>query len=67
MRVFIVALGDDFGEDLLAFFLVGAEMSEGGIAAQQLAVMHAHDAAAERVVDAVFNFVKSVQQQDFPA
>ena len=42
--------------------LVGAEMGKGGIAAQKLAGMHAHHAAAERVVDAILNLVKSVQQ-----
>jgi hypothetical protein len=41
-------------------------MGEGGIAAQQLAGMHAHHAAAKRVVDAVFNLVKSVQHQSYP-
>ena len=47
--------------------LVGAEMGKGGIAAQKLAGMHAHHAAAERVVDAILNLVKSVQQLRLPA
>ena len=42
-------------------------MGKGAIAAQQLAGMHAHHAAAERVVDAVLNSVKSVQHPDNPA
>ena len=46
----------------VALFLVGAEMGEGGIAAQQLAGMHAHHAAAKGVVYTVLNLVKSVQQ-----
>jgi hypothetical protein len=61
-----MALGDDLGDDLAVDLLIGAEMREGGIAAQHLAIMHAHDAAAERVVDAIFNLVKSVQQRKFP-
>jgi hypothetical protein len=42
-------------------------MREGGIAAQELALMHAHDAAPEGVVHAVLNLVKPVQQRRFPA
>jgi len=58
-----VARGDDFGRDLaVALLLVGAEMGEGGIAAQKLAGMQAHHAAAERIVYAILNLVKSVQQ-----
>ena len=66
MGILIVTLRDDLGDDLTAAFPIGPEMREGGIAAQHLAVMHAHDAAAERLVDAVFNLVKPIQQRKFP-
>nr|WP_245288045.1 hypothetical protein [Bradyrhizobium sp. Ec3.3] len=61
--IVVVTLGDHLSDDLAATLLIGAEMREGGITAQQLAVVHAHDAAAERVVDAVFDLVEPVQQR----
>jgi len=45
-----VAFGDDFGDDLAVALDIASEIREGRIAAQQLAVMHAHDAAVEGIV-----------------
>jgi hypothetical protein len=67
MGIVIVALGDDLAENFLATLLISAEMGKGGIAAQQLAIVHAHDAAAERVVHAILNLVEPVQQRRCPA
>jgi hypothetical protein len=53
--IVVVALGDDLGGNLLTIQAIGAEMGECRIAAEHLAVMHAHDAAAERIVHAIFN------------
>ena len=62
-----MTLGDQLGRDLaVALFPVGAEMGEGGVAAEQLAGMHAHHAAAERVVYPVLSLVKSIQHQRYP-
>ena len=66
MGILIVTLRDDLGDDLTAAFPIGPEMREGGISAQHLAIMHAHNAAAERLVDAVFSLVKPIQQRKFP-
>src|SRR3954463_248529 len=55
MGIVVVTLGDDFGGDLLANPMIGAEMGECRIAAQHFTGMHAHDAAAERIVYAVFD------------
>jgi hypothetical protein len=41
-------------------------MGERRIAAEHLAVMQAHDATSEGIVDAVFNLVESVQQRSKP-
>ncbi|MGY4505558.1 hypothetical protein ACVWYH_009515 [Bradyrhizobium sp. GM24.11] len=62
-----MALGDDLGFDDAVLDVVAAEMREGGIAAQHLAVVQAHDAAAEGAIDAVFNLVESVEQSHEPA
>jgi hypothetical protein len=64
--VVIVPLGDDFGLDLVADLPVGAEMGKRRIAAKYLAVMQAHDTAAECIVDAVLNLVEPVQHRKFP-
>lgn len=60
-------LGDDLGHDLAVALDIAAKMRKARIAAQHLAVMQAHDAAAERIVDAVFNLVEPVQQCPEPA
>ncbi len=65
--IVIVALGDDFADNLPAALLIGAEMGKGRIAAQQLAIVHAHDAAAERIVHAILDLVEPVQQRRCPA
>jgi hypothetical protein len=61
-----VALGDDFAENFVTALLIGAEMGKRGIAAQQLAIVHAHDAAAERIVHAILDLVEPVQQRRCP-
>ncbi|MCS3930537.1 hypothetical protein M2175_005568 [Bradyrhizobium elkanii] len=55
--------GDHLGDDLAVALVIGSKVREGRIAAQHLTVMQAHDAAAERIVDAVFNLVESIQQR----
>src|SRR5207244_8773890 len=64
--IVVVTFGNDLGRDLIAALLVGPEMGESRVAAQHFAVMHAHDAAAERIVHAVFNLVESVQHRKNP-
>jgi hypothetical protein len=67
VRVVIVAPGDDLAENFPADFLIGPEMGKRGVATQQPTIVHAHDAAAERVVHAILNLVEPVEQRRHPA
>ena len=58
--------GTDLNDDLLIFGLVGPDMGKGGIAAEQLAAAHVHDAAADRVAKLKPDGIEASEQGDVP-
>ena len=59
VRIGIVADGLDLDVDPLAGLLIGADMGKSGVAAQELAAMRIHHAAARRLVELKPDRIKS--------
>src|SRR2546423_1869932 len=55
MGFLVVARDDELGGGLSAVLMIGAELGESRIPSQKFPVMHAHEAAADRIFHAVFD------------